>query len=109
MVSPVTFALLDTIVRFAVLVGLGFLIRFVVKGLANGFPPLADPDHHYAEAQVHAYGVASQYDHWKGTSGIAHFHTECANEYLSENLKQYQYFEVWLKESNIKGHCEHCE
>ena len=110
MVSPLLFVFLDTLVRGIVLVGLAVLVGFVVKGMVNGFPPLIDPDHRYLETQVHKYNTLN-------TTGLCHdldpwvhvFHAECAKEHLAHEQQTDQYYEVWLKESNVKGICEHCK
>lgn len=102
--NPMTNLLLDTLMKFGFVIVLAFLIRSVVKGDFR-----LDPNHRYAEAQVHAYGVANQYHHWKGTDGIAYLHEACKDEYQAEEAQLYQFFEVWLDEADTEHSCEWCE
>ena len=97
------FILLDTIVKFGFVIVFGFFIRSLVRGDFR-----LNPNHTYAEP-VHAYGVANQYHHWKGTDGIAYLHETCKDEYQAEEAQLYQFFEVWLDKKDTEHNCEWCE
>jgi hypothetical protein len=103
------FIILDTFLRGVVLVGIYQGGRYLYREARKGFPSLNNPSHKYAEAQVHAYGVANQYHHWKGTDGITYLHEACKDEYQAEEAQLYQFFEIWLDEADTEHSCEWCE
>ena len=100
--------ILDTLIEGVVFVGIYLVGRFLIREARQGFPSLNDPNHSYAEP-VHAYGVANQYHHWKGTDGIAYLHETCKDEYQAEEAQLYQFFEVWLDKQDTEHSCEWCQ
>lgn len=103
--SPSLFLLaIDALVPLVVLVVIGFLIRSVVNGDFR-----TDPNHRYAEHQVHLYAVVGQWNNYRDDNGRGDFHEACANEYLKEMLEDDPYFEVYPIEKNINEQCSWCE
>lgn len=102
--NPMTNALLDTVVKFGFVIVLAFLIRSVLRGDFR-----IDPNHKYAEAQVHAYNTAGTWDLYYGKSTIRYFHEECAKEHLADTIKVDEWYELWVNEKDTPHHCQHCE
>ena len=98
------FSVIDALVPFVVLVVIGFLIRSVMNGDFR-----TDPNHCYEECQVHAYNTSGVWDLYYDRSTLRYFHEECAKEYLADNLKTDEWYEVWVNEKNTHHRCQHCE
>jgi hypothetical protein len=106
------FAILDTLLRGVAVVAVYYGGRFLYREAKAGFPSFTDPNHRYAECQVHAYNTLSTYGLCQDLEpDVRYFHEECAKEYEAEARQTDRYFEVWLRqgETNTERHCQHCE
>lgn len=102
--STPLFSAIDALVPLVVLVVIGFLIRSVAKGDFR-----TDPNHRYAEHQVHAYNTAGAWDLYYGKSTLRYFHEECSQQHFTEAVQNDEFYELWLNERDIDRHCQHCE
>jgi hypothetical protein len=104
------FIVLDTLIRGAVVVGIYLGCRYVYRQARQGFPSFNDPNHSYAEEQVHDYIVVSKRNGYRHDgSGAGFFHEACAKAYWAEMVEDDLLFEVYATEKNVKHHCQWCE
>jgi hypothetical protein len=99
------FIVLEMVMGFGFVILFGFFFYCLMKGDFR-----LNPNHTYAEAQVHDYVVVAKWNGYRRDgSGAGFFHEACANAYLAEMVGDDPLFEVYPTEKNVSHHCQWCE